>query len=396
MFVIGKIFKFRMYFLLLGLGVFVISFPAEAAKKLAVEQAVTQDIVSLGKTLFFDINLSQNRTQSCSSCHDPEHAFTDARDNDVNGAVSLGDDGFSLGDRNAPTISYAYLTPEFHLNEEGEYIGGLFHDGRAATMAEQAAGPLLNPLEMALADKRAVRERIQEKPNYVEVFKRLFGESVFTDAGKVYAAVSKSIAAFEKSPQFAPFDSRYDRYLRGEYKMTTPQELGRQFFFSDLINCNSCHLLNSSPLHRQETFTNYRYHNIGIPTNVAARMKNGVDLDHHDQGLLENPVVDDPAQSGKFKVPTLRNVSVSGPYMHNGIFKELRTVMLFYSKYLVSNETNRINPETKKPWRKAAVEHTVDLELLKQKQPLDDYHIDALMAFIETLTDRRYEHLLEK
>ncbi len=380
----------------LGLGLLALVHCGETTAEVSAAQNVPRDTVSLGKALFFDTNLSRNRTQSCASCHDPQRAFTDGRKNATAGAVSLGDDGISLGDRNAPTISYACLTPTFHKNEEGQYIGGLFADGRAATMTEQAAAPLLNPLEMALADEMAVRERIEENPDYRSMFKQLFGQSIFSDAGKVYMAVSQSIAAFEKSPQFAAFDSRYDRYLRGEYKMTKQQELGRQFFFSDLVNCNSCHLLNLSPLYPRETFTNYRYHNIGVPTNVAVRLKNGVDIDHRDPGLLDNPQVDDPAQRGKFKVPTLRNVSVSGPYMHNGIFKELRTVMLFYSKYMVSNDANRNNPETGKPWGKAEVEETVDLDLLQKRQPLDSYQVDALLAFLETLTDKRYEYLLEK
>ncbi len=363
---------------------------------LAVDRSTPQNITSLGEALFFDVNLSHKRTQSCATCHDPERAFTDSRDNDINGAVSLGDDGISLGDRNAPTIGYASLGPRFQRNEKGEYIGGLFHDGRAATLSEQAAGPLINPLEMALTDQMAVMNRVQENPGYVLAMKNLFGDAIFTDSHKVYRAVAKSIAAFEKTPGFAPFDSRYDRYLRGEYQMTKRQELGRQLFFSDLINCNSCHLQNLSPLHTEETFTNYRYHNIGVPTNTGVREKNDVKIDHRDRGLLENPGVDDPAQSGKFKVPTLRNIAVSSPYMHNGIFEDLRTVLLFYGKYIVSNETNRINPETGKQWGEAEVKENMDLDLLGKGQPLDENNIAALLAFLETLTDKRYEHLLEK
>lgn len=378
-----------------GFGLFLLCHVAQVTAGSAPEKGEPQNIVSLGEALFFDTNLSSNRTQSCATCHDPARAFTDGRANDLDGAVSLGDDGVSLGDRNAPTISYASLTPAFHKNEKGEYAGGLFYDGRAATLVEQAAGPLVNPLEMALADAVEVTQRIQENPIYVKAIKKLFGNSIFTEPNKVYTAVSQSIAAFEKSTQFAPFDSRYDRYLRGEYEMTKQQELGRQFFFSDLINCNSCHLINLSPLYKRETFTNYKYNNIGVPTNITARKKNGVDIDHSDQGLLENPLVDDPALSGKFKVPTLRNISVSGPYMHNGVFNDLRTVMLFYSKYMVSNETNRVNPETGESWGKAEVEATVDLNLLQQRQPLDSYHIEAVLAFLETLTDKRYEYLLK-
>lgn len=94
------------------------------------------EIAGLGRTLFFDTNLSINRSQSCASCHDPGQAFSDSRDNGVSGAVSLGDDGVSLGDRNTPGTTYAFLIPEFYKNDKDEYVGGYFLDGRAATMVD--------------------------------------------------------------------------------------------------------------------------------------------------------------------------------------------------------------------------------------------------------------------
>ena len=136
-------------------------------------------IASLGQAFFFDSSLSANRNQSCASCHDPAQAFSDSRDNGVSGAVSLGDDGSSLGDRNTPGTSYASLIPDFHKNEKDEYIGGYFLDGRAASMADQAAEPFVNPLEMALPDVAAVVERVRENAYYVEALRKHFGESIF-------------------------------------------------------------------------------------------------------------------------------------------------------------------------------------------------------------------------
>ncbi len=129
------------------------------------------DIASLGQALFLDSSLSANRNQSCASCHDSGHAFSDSRDNGVAGAVSLGDDGGSLGDRNTPGTTYASLIPDFHKNEKGEYVGGYFLDGRAATMTDQAAEPFVNPLEMALPDAAAVVERVGENSYYVEALR---------------------------------------------------------------------------------------------------------------------------------------------------------------------------------------------------------------------------------
>ena len=107
----------------------------------AVSAPGPDEIANLGRALFFDSNLSATRNQSCASCHDPGQAFSDSRDNGIAGAVSLGDDGSSLGDRNTPGTTYASLIPDFHKNDKDEYIGGYFLDGRAATITDQAAEP---------------------------------------------------------------------------------------------------------------------------------------------------------------------------------------------------------------------------------------------------------------
>jgi cytochrome c peroxidase len=352
------------------------------------------ELASLGQALFFDTNLSANRTQSCGSCHDPGRAFTDGRDNGVAGAVSLGDDGKSLGDRNTPGTTYAFLIPEFHRNDQGEYVGGYFLDGRAVTMVDQAAEPFVNPLEMALQNHDAVVDRVRENPVYVDSLRKHFGESVFSDSELAFRAITESIVAFERTEQFAPFDSKYDRYLRGEYELTVAEELGRVLFFSQLINCSSCHLLDTREFSPGEVFSNHRYHNIGIPTNRRVRELNGIDIHHRDLGLLDNPAVNDPAMAGKFRVPSLRNVAVTGPYMHNGIFQELRTAILFYNRFTLSNLQSQTNPETGEAWGEPEVADTIDMELLLEGQPMAGNHVDALVAFLTALTDRHYEALL--
>ncbi|MCH8335658.1 MAG: methylamine utilization protein MauG [Proteobacteria bacterium] len=354
------------------------------------------EITGLGRALFFDSNLSMDRNQSCASCHDPGQAFSDSRDSDVSAAVSLGDDGVSLGDRNTPATTYAFLIPDFHKNEKGEYIGGYFLDGRAATMVDQAAAPFVNPLEMAMPDGAAVVDRVRENPSYVESFRKNYGESIFSDSDKAFRALTESIVAFEHTALFAPFDSKYDRYLRGEYELTDEEELGRVLFFSQLINCSSCHLLDTREFSPGEIFSNHRYHNIGVPTNKGVRARNGVDVSHRDLGLLENPEVDDPAMAGKFRVPSLRNVAVTGPYMHNGVFQDLATAIRFYNRFTLSNRKSQTNPETGELWGEPEVAETVDLELLREGQPLADNHIVALVAFLTALTDQRHESLLDE
>ena len=169
------------------------------------------------------------------------------------------------------------------------------------------------------------------------------------------------------------------------------------FFSQQFTNCNQCHQLSRSPIDPRETFTDYRYHNIGTPENVALRELNGVAQGTIDNGLADNPAVaGDPAQIGKFKTPTLRNVAVTGPYMHNGVFQDLRTVVLFYNIYNTRSDARLINPETARAFGPPPVPDTIALDELTDGPALDDQRIDAIVAFLKTLTDARYEHLLEE
>lgn len=366
-----------------------------AQMAVAADKDVSDRKAALGQLLFFDVNLSKNRTQSCASCHNPSHGFVDNRETAAGKAVSLGDDGLSLGDRNTPTASYARFSPTFHRNKAGEYRGGQFLDGRGSGLAEQAGGPPLNPVEMGMPDKASVVSRLKENAYYRSAFQEIFGEAVFEQTETAYNAMTDSLEAFEKTDLFSPFDSKYDRFLRGEVQLTKQESLGESLFFSQqFTNCNRCHQLKAFPGSTKETFSNYEYHNLGVPVNKAVRQANELGESFVDNGLLAHPKVDDPKQRGKFKVSTLRNVAVTGPYMHNGVFKDLRTVVLFYDKF--NNSTRTLNPETGKPWQAPEVNENLALEDEEFDAPaLKDREIDALVAFLKTLTDARYEHLLQ-
>ena len=357
-------------------------------------QPAEDALITLGRALFFDTALSADRTMSCATCHDPARAFTDGRENPVGGAASLGNDGSTLGHRNAPTLTYASLVPAFGRHEDGAYAGGLFHDGRAATLEDQAKQPIVSAAEMALVSPAAVRDRVLANPAYVETFERLLGPASLASPDGALDAVATAIAAYERSAEFSSFDSKYDRYLRGETELTRDENLGRMLFFSDLVNCSQCHLLNGRANQPGETFTNHRYHNIGIPTNARLRASNPGR--QPDAGLAGNPGVTRAGERGRFRVPSLRNVAVTGPYMHNGVFQDLKTAIVFYNRFLVENAANEINPETGQPWEDAEVPETVDLDLLRQGQPLGERRIAQLEAFLRTLTDRRYEPLLRR
>jgi cytochrome c peroxidase len=168
------------------------------------------------------------------------------------------------------------------------------------------------------------------------------------------------------------------------------------FFSQQFTNCNLCHQLNKSPISKTETFSNYEYHNIGTPINTALRKANGKANDFIDHGLLDNPAIDDTKQDGKFKVPTLRNIAVTAPYMHNGVFSDLKTVVLFYDQYNSKRAKRKINPETQQPWGKPEVAENISLTELKTGPALSNKRINAIVAFLKILTDKRYEHLLEK
>lgn len=362
---------------------------------------------ALGESLFFDLNLSRNRTQSCATCHNPAHAFIDNRP-DADGllpAVSVGDDGISLGDRNAPTAAYAMVTPDFHFgtharfnSQQGDYegyIGGQFLDGREPDLKGQAAGPPLNPIEMNMPDKASVVDRLLENEDYEAAFKALFGETIFDDVDEAYAAMAESIGTFEKTDAFAPFNSKYDKSLRGEYVYSplSKAALGKSLFFSQqFTNCATCHQLKPNGS-TGETFSNYEYHNLGVPKNAAVRQLNGLDPDFVDTGLAMHPRVNDPAETGKFKVPSLRNIAVTGPYMHNGVFRELRTVIAFYDHYLVGS-IHTLNPETGAPWRDPEVAENIALTELQDGRKMSEEEVEAMVCFLRTLTDERYEDLI--
>ena len=348
------------------------------------------DYKALGEVLFFDKSISFNKTQSCSTCHSPDTAFVDQRKNSANRMVSEGDNPHLHGNRNANTALYAMFSPDFHFDKKiQDYVGGQFWDGRAKDLAEQAGGPPANPVEMGMPDKKSIVERLKANSIYYKAITDIYGESIWADTDKIYAIMEKAIAEFEKHELFAQFSSKYDRTLKGEAELTALEAEGKALFFDKTrTNCSNCHQ-SSEANSVKETFTNYRYYNIGVPSNQALIKLNKLAADYVDNGLLDNPMVKgDEKQKGKFKVPTLRNIGVTAPYMHNGVFRDLKTVLLFKDSF--NNPNRKINPETGKAWDKAEYAQTINPDVLKAK-PLTDEEINALEAFLKTLTDEAYE-----
>ncbi|MCO4756214.1 MAG: hypothetical protein KC478_17155 [Bacteriovoracaceae bacterium] len=337
--------------------------------------SLTSSKVALGQALFSDQNLSLNRTMSCATCHNPDHGFIDNRYNVTDGAVSVGQDGHSLGDRNAPTVTYAKFTPAFY-ERNGFFFGGQFFDGRAADLVEQAKGPFLDGSEMQMPNAKAVVERVMENDEYVQAFKNIYGDKILNDSNKAFTAVADAIAQFEKSDSISPFDSKFDKGLLNE------QERRGLKLFKGKAMCIKCHAVQSS----RPLFTNFGYRNIGVPANTKVRQLNGKGIDN---GLFKNPSVTDVRKKGKFRISGLRNIAVTAPYMHNGVFKELKTVVHFYNTRDVEGA---INPETNMPWR--APEVTTEIITGNMGDlGLSDAEEDDIVAFLRTLTDSKYSHL---
>jgi len=240
--------------------------------------------------------------------------------------------------------------------------------------------------------------------------------TIFDDINASYESMAESIAAFEKTDKFAPFDSKYDKFrdcresgkstntCYSEGNWTNEEDLGYSLFFSSgNTNCAKCHTSNSQTealLGQREMFTNNRYENIGTPRNKAAmdaRFHLGLqDANATFKGLggaIESTDVDFALHLGKAKVPTLRNIAVTAPYMSNGVFSKLRTVLEFYDHQGVGTRAN--NPETGLSWVENDNNATINTSLLGSTQELPDSKIKALEAFLRTLTDAQYESLLE-
>jgi len=352
---------------------------------------VSEQKASLGKLLFNDTSLSENRTMSCTTCHDESKGFVDGRtDSTVSHAAASSADGTKIADRNVPTASYAAFIPDFGtVTEDGETLfqGGQFLDGRAKDLKAQAKGPFLNPDEMQMPNEAAVIERVKENSTYIQAFQNIYGEDIFDEVNASYDALTDAIATFEKTDFFAPFDSKYDRMLKGTYTFTVDETAGMALFSDESrANCVACH-----PLLKEDNttghFTDFTFDNLGVPVNTSLRTANGKGSSFIDHGLLGNVDVNDTGLDGAFRVSTLRNIAQTAPYMHNGVFNNLKTVVHFYN---TRDVVGALNPETGKAWSNAEVPATVNNSELGNLG-LSDTEEDLLVIFMKTLSDERYE-----
>ena len=366
---------------------------------------------NLGSRLFRDKNLSFNRNQSCATCHSiaplsvnqqAATGFVDPKNVTQGSAVSRGSVRGKTCELNAMAISYSAYSPEFRWNPlKNDYVGGQFCNGRAKNLVEQAKGPFLNPLEMAMPKAWAVVNRLQENPTYVTLFKRLYKLDITTvpaydatlpepaEVAQIYDRLAHAISEFERTATFNKFTSKLDYKYAGKTTLTPQEQLGLSLFRR--ARCASCHddIFKFGPageVQNPSLFTNFSYENLGLPRNMNIPK---IPTPNLGLGARDDIRAIDPnnLQKGKHKIPSLRNVAVTAPYEHNGVFKTLEQVVHFYNTrdtlgWVIDNNEAGFGVTG---WPKPEVSENINTTIgnlgLKPEEE------EAIVAFLKTLTD---------
>jgi len=319
----------------------------------------------LGREVFFDASLSSSGRLSCANCHSPEHAYGPP---DGSPAVNGGADLSRQGVRAVPSLMYLERQPNFSIgpdNDEAEDVnltqlaalaaqtprtrktagdttaaaanlvpqGGLFWDGRADTLQDQALGPLLSPLEMDGGTFETVAAKLRQAP-YAALMPALFGPSVFETPTLAVSEALFAVARFQvEDPSFHPYTSKFDSWLEGKARLT-PAELRGYLLFNDpsRANCAGCHLDRPRLDGLPPLFTDHQFEALGAPRNPALAANR--DPSYFDLGVCgpwRSDMAGETRFCGMFATPTLRNVATRSVFFHNGVFHSLRAVMDFYN-----------------------------------------------------------------
>jgi cytochrome c peroxidase len=287
---------------------------------------LTRAKIELGRQLYFDKRLSADATVSCASCHDPSMGYS------AHTKTGVGIRG-QLGGRNSPVSFNRILT------------GAQFWDGRADSLEAQAVGPIQNPIEMGFTHEGVVK-RLAELPVYKKQFDKIFGELTIDRVGQAIAAFERAIVTapspydyYEQMKAFAGLDAEdiaddpdlAKRYAEVKaaveaHPMSEDAKRGRDIFFTEKGNCTACHV--------GANLADEKFHNIGI----------GMDAEKPDLGRVA--ISKDPKDTGAFKTPTVRNVSLTAPYMHDGSIATLEEVVEWYAKGGHANQhlSDKIRP----------------------------------------------------
>jgi cytochrome c peroxidase len=358
----------------------------------------------LGRHVFFDVNLSTPPGTGCVSCHDPKRAFSGNHGSTL--GVAAGSRPGHFARRNTPSVLYLKYVPAFHFAfaDDDDLVespfAGLTWSGRADSVAEFSRLPLFDPDEMNSSESE-VRAKLGSAP-YASAFAREFPGALETPAGAVRAA-SEALEAYLTSDAMAPFTSKFDDYLRGTAKLSPLEQRGLDAFKSSQKGaCGSCHrFVESSKRTSRSMFTNYGYDAVAAPRNGDIPANN--DPAYHDLGLCERKDAQAPSSApqwcAQFRTPSLRNVAVRERFMHNGSFSKLRDVVAFYNTRGITPSRWYSGGEKfdDVPAKYREYVNVMSLPYNRaegEKPPMDDEDIDAIVAFLETLTDEPYRSAL--
>ncbi|HTQ06483.1 MAG TPA: cytochrome c peroxidase [Polyangiaceae bacterium] len=353
-------------------------------------------LVALGKKIFFDERLSEPAGTSCASCHDPARAFSGGHGSRV--GVPQGSRPGHFARRSTPSVLYMRYVPKFYYFEDDEAPapeprGGYFWDGRADSLVELVQQPLFNPDEMNAGNARTVAGKIARAP-YAKEFTAALGAAATPDA--VLHDVGVALEAFLKSDEMTPHSSKYDAYVRGEATLTEQERHGLELFKDRRHGaCSGCHRLAETSTNPAESmFTDYGYDAVALPRNRD--LPANEDAGAFDLGLCKRDNATTPSTDERFcsnfRTPSLRNVAVRESFGHNGYYKKLRDVVAFYALRAVA--PGRIYPPGQK-WDDVPPKYFPNVNIYapiyNQREgatpPLSDEDIDAIVAFLKTLTD---------
>ena len=323
-------------------------------------------MAKLGRDIFFDTSLSSSGKMACASCHSPDHAYGPPNE----GPVMLGGPDLTRpGVRAVPSLTYLERQPDFSIGPEKEDEndnaiplaqqaeagkaavrvekiatgtaqsanivpqGGLFWDGRADTLQDQANGPMLDPREMDGGSVEIIAEKLRNAP-YARKFVTLFGERVLKDTKLLFAEATFAVGRYQiEEPSFHPYTSKYDYWLEGKVHLSESEMRGLRLFNDpEKANCAGCHTSKPSRDRYPPLFTDFQYEALGGPRNLA--LADTRDPDFFDLGVcgpIRTSAADQTQFCGMFKTPTLRNTALRRSFFHNGIFHTLQEVMDFYN-----------------------------------------------------------------
>ncbi|MEZ4884346.1 MAG: cytochrome c peroxidase [Chitinophagales bacterium] len=304
---------------------------------LPADNPLTIQGVHLGKMLFYEQKLSKDGTQSCASCHRQLDGFSDTL------KFSIGVEGLPGKRQAMPVFNMAWHSNEF------------FWDGRAHLLRDQALKPIQDPLEMNETLDNVVAKLSNEKM-YRDQFSRAFGSPDITPE-KMALAMEQFMLSIVSN------DSKYDRFLAGEVELTESEQRGKELFETEY-----------NPFFPQFSGADCAHCHGGINFENDQYMNNGLDVDANLTDIGRENVTKDAADKGKFKVPSLRNVAVTPPYMHDGRFKTLEQVIDHYNQGIRTSAT--VDP---------AILNTKDTGLFLTPQDKQD-----LVNFLKTLTDQTF------